>query len=57
MAHTQRGQRQHHHHGRFHHQEDIDRLGVISVMILQPVQQNRAENGRAKPQRSLLQRA
>ncbi len=57
MAHAQRRQRQDRHQAGLRHKEDVNGLGIIAVMIMQPVQQNRAENGRAKPQRGLLQRA
>ena len=57
MTDAQRCQRQDDHQAGFHRQEKVNRLGVIPVMMLQPVQQNRPENGRAKPQRGLLQGA
>ena len=55
LADAQRRQSQHHHHGCFHHEEDVNRLGVIPVMVLKRVQQNGAKNGRAKTQCGPLQ--
>ena len=48
VAQPQGGECQHDHHDGFNNQEDVNRLGVIPVMVVQGVEQNRAKQGRAE---------
>ncbi|VTP64820.1 Uncharacterised protein [Leclercia adecarboxylata] len=50
VAQPQGGECQHDHHDGFDNQEDVNRLGVIPVMVVQGVEQNRAKQGRGRGQ-------